>query len=238
MSTPRTPSTSSSNAGKTPLQRVSYPQTEPVNPKHKEDDISSNDEWISTHSGDTEISIHGDASSDSENDVGNNDRDSSKKIAQGVASKINQATTSASIYVNDDAGRNTQSNVDNDAGNDADNKVSNSENDIPMQNFLHTLQKKLQPTTAPVEQDDLAAGAYDCREFARTIRGNWKIIAPSLTAASGVAAVAMLTIAARGSIGDTQLSLGARFGTWIGGYFVTQATIIFGASCIPNLQCR
>jgi hypothetical protein len=222
------------NAGTPPLHRLFSPPNQRGDTKLDKDDIAANDEWISTHSGDTDISIYGDASSDSDSD----DRSSKKTIAQGVASKINQATTSASIYVNDDAGRNTQSNVDNDAGNDADNKVGKSENNIPLQNFLHTLNKTLQPTTAPVEQDDLAAGAYDCREFARTIRGNWKIIAPSLTAASGVAAVAMLTIAARGSIGDTQLSLGARFGTWIGGYFVTQATIIFGASCIPNLQCR
>ena len=229
-----TSSTSSSNAGKPSLQRPFSPPTQRVNTKLDEDDISSNDEWISTHSGDTDISIYGDASSDSDSD----DRSSKKTIAQAVVSKIRQAPTSASIYANDDAGKNVQSNVDNDAGNDADNKVRNSENNIPMQNFLHTLQTKLQPITTPVEQDDLAAGAYDCREFARTIRGNWKIIAPSLTAASGVAAVAMLTIAARGSIADTQLSFGARWGTWIGGYFMTQATIIFGATCIPNLQCR
>ena len=229
-----TASTSSSNAGKPPLQRPFSPPTQRVNTKLDEDDISSNDEWISTHSGDTDISIYGDASSDFDSD----DSSSLKTIAQAVVSKITQAPTSTLVYASDDAGKNVQSNVDNDAGNDADNKVGNSENNIPMQNFLHTLNKTLQPTTAPVEQDDLAAGAYDCREFGRTIRDNWKIIAPSLTAASGVAAVAMLTIAARGSIADTQLSFGARWGTWIGGYFMTQATIIFGATCIPNLQCR
>ena len=229
-----TSSTSSSNAGTPPLQRDSYPQDKPVNSQHKEDDILSSDEWTRTSSEDNDITTYGDTSSDSDSD----DRGSIKTIAQAVVSKINQAPTSASIYVNDDAVRNTQSNVDNDTGTDADNNVGNSENNIPMQNFLRTLQKKLPPTTAPVEQDDLAAGAYDCREFGRTIRGNWKIIAPSLTAASGVAAVAVLTIAARGSIGGTQLSLGARWGTWIAGYLMTQATIIIGTTCIPSLQCR
>jgi hypothetical protein len=229
-----TSSTSSSNAGTQSLQRGSYPQDITVNTKPKKDDISSNDEWISTHSSDTDSSFEGDASSDSENDAGNNDSSSKKATAQNGAFKMSQVGRNASIYASDDAGKNVQGNVDNDVGNDA----GNSKKDIPMQNFLHTLQQTLPPTPAPVEQDEVAAGAYDCREFARTIRGNWKIIAPTLTAASGVAAVALLTIGARGSIGGTQLSFGARWGTWIAGYLMTQATIIIGTTCIPSLQCR
>jgi hypothetical protein len=233
-----TSSTSSSNAGPQFLPRGSYPQTTPVNPKPKKDEISINDEWISTHSGDTDCSFHSDASSDSENDAGNNDSSSKKATAQNGAFKMSQVGRNASIYASDDAGKNVQGNVDNDAVNDAGNDAGNSKKDIPMQNFLHTLQQTLPPTPAPVEQDEVAAGAYDCREFARTIRGNWKIIAPTLTAASGVAAVALLTIGARGSIGGTQLSFGARWGTWIAGYLMTQATIIIGTTCIPSLQCR
>lgn len=229
-----TSSTSSSNAGSQSLQRGSYPQDITVNPKLKKDEISINDEWISTHSGDTDSSFHGDASSDSDSD----DRNSTKAIAQGGAFKMSQVPKNASIYANDDAGENVQGNVDNDVGNDADNNVGNSKNNHPMQKFLRELQEILPPATAPVEPDDAVAGAYDCREFARTIRGNWKIIAPTLTAASGVAAVAVLTIGARGSIGGTQLSFGARWGTWIAGYLMTQATIIIGTTCIPSLQCR
>jgi hypothetical protein len=233
-----TSSTSSSNAGTQSLQRGSYPQDITVNTKPKKEDISSNDEWISTHSSDTDSSFEGDASSDSENDAGNNDSSSKKATAQNGAFKMSQVGRNASIYASDDAGKNVQGNVDNDVGNDAGNDAGNSKKDIPMQNFLHTLQQTLPPTPAPVEQDEVAAGAYDCREFARTIRGNWKIIAPTLTAASGVAAVALLTIGARGSIGGTQLSFGARWGTWIAGYLMTQATIIIGTTCIPSLQCR
>ena len=229
-----TSSTSSSNAGSQSLQRGSYPQDITVNTKLKKDEISSNDEWISTHSGDTDSSFHGDASSDSDSD----DRNSTKAIAQGGAFKMSQVPKNASIYASDDAGENVQGNVDNDVGNDADNNVGNSKNNHPMQKFLRELQEILPPATAPVEPDDAVAGAYDCREFARTIRGNWKIIAPTLTAASGVAAVAVLTIGARGSIGGTQLSFGARWGTWIAGYLMTQATIIIGTTCIPSLQCR
>lgn len=233
-----TPSTPSSNVVNQTSQRDSYPQTKPVNPKPKKDEISSNDEWISTHSGDTDSSFHGDASSDSENDAGNNDRNSKKTTAQYGAFKMSQVGRNASIYASDDASKNVQGNVDNVVDNDADNNVGNSKKDHPMQNFLHTLHQTLPPTPAPGEQDEVAAGAYDCREFSRTIRGNWKIIAPTLTAASGVAAVAVLTIGARGSIGGTQLSLGARWGTWIAGYLMTQATIIIGTTCIPTLQCR
>jgi hypothetical protein len=228
-----TSSTSSSNVGNQSPRRYSSPQTKFVDPKLKEGDISSNDEWIITHSGNTDIS-YGDASSDSDSD----DRGSMKTIAHAVVSKITQAPTSASIYANDDAGENVQGNVDNDVGNDADNNDGNSKNSIEMKKIVSTLRQTLPPETAPVEPDDAVAGAYDCREFARTIRGNWKIIAPTLTAASGVAAVAVLTIGARGSIGGTQLSFGARWGTWIAGYFMTQATIIIGTTCIPSFQCR
>lgn len=229
-----TPSTQSSNVVNQTSQRDSSPQTKPVNPKLKKDEISSNDEWISTHSGDTDSSFHGDASSDSENDAGNNDRNSKKTIAQHGVSKMKQATTSSSIYASDDAVKNAKSNVDNDAGNND----GNSKNSIEMKKLVSSLKQTLSPETGLLEPDDAVAGAYDCREFARTIRGNWKIIAPTLTAASGVAAVAVLTIGARGSIGGTQLSLGARWGTWIAGYLMTQATIIIGTTCIPTLQCR
>jgi hypothetical protein len=229
-----TSSPSSSNAGSQSLQRGSYPQVTTVNTKDKTNDISSKDEWVSTTSSNTEIPIYGDALSDSDSD----DRGSMKTIAHAVVSKITQAPTSASIYANDDAGENVQGNVDNDVGNDADNNVGNLKNSIEVKKFVSTLRQTLPPETAPVEPDDAVAGAYDCREFARTIRGNWKIIAPTLTAASGVAALAVLTIGARGSIGGTQLSFGARWGTWIAGYFMTQATIIIGTTCIPSFQCR
>lgn len=230
-----TPSTPSSNVGNQSPQRNSSPQTKPVNPKLKKDEILSNDEWISTHSGNTDSSFHSDASSDSENDAGNNDRNSKETIAQHGVSKMKQATTSSSIYASDDAGKYAQGNVDNDVGNDADNNDGNSKNSIEMKKFVSTLQQTLSPETGLLEPDDAVAGAYDCREFARTIRGNWKIIAPTLTAASGVVAVAVLTIGARGSIGGTQLSLDARWGTWIVGYLMTQATIIIGTTCIPSL---
>jgi hypothetical protein len=233
-----TSSTSSSNAGSQSLQRGSYPQVTTVNTKDKTNDISSKDEWVSATSSSTEIPIYGDALSHSENDAGNNDRNSKKAIAKDGALKMSQAPTSASIYANDDAGENVQGNVDNDVGNDADNNVGNLKNSIEVKKFVSALQQTLPPATAPVEPDDAVAGAYDCREFARTIRGNWKIIAPTLTAASGVAALAVLTIGARGSIGGTQLSFGARWGTWIAGYFMTQATIIIGTTCIPSFQCR
>jgi hypothetical protein len=229
-----TSSTSSSNVGNQSPPRYSSPQTKFVDPKLKEGDISINDEWISTTSSNTEIPIYGDASSDSDSD----DRGSMKTIAHAVVSKITQAPTSASIYANDDAGENVQGNVDNDVGNDADNNVGNLKNSIEVKKFVSALQQTLPPATAPVEPDDAVAGAYDCREFGRTIRGNWKIIAPTLTAASGVAAIALLTIGARGSLGGTQLSFGARWGTWIAGYFMTQATIIIGTTCIPSFQCR
>lgn len=124
------------------------------------------------------------------------------------------------------------------ADSDADNDAGNSKKDIPMQNFLSKLNQVLLAPKTPVEQGDTYVGAYDCREFARTIRGNWKIIAPALTAASGVAAVALLTIGARGGVDGTQMSLGARWGTWFAGYAMTQATIIFGTTFIPNVQYR
>ena len=91
---------------------------------------------------------------------------------------------------------------------------------------------------APVEQDGVEPGAYDCREFARTIRGNWKIIAPTLTAASAVAAVALLTISGRGHVSGTQLSFGARWAMWVGGHLMMQASIATGCRIIPAWQGR
>lgn len=136
--------------------------------------------------------------------------------------------------------------VGNDAGNDVRNNPRNGggdntvnlEGDIPAPKFRDTSNKTRPNTPEPVEQDGVAPGAYDCREFARTIRGNWKIIAPTLTVASGTAAVALLTISGIGNVSGTQLSFGARWAMWVGGYLMTQAAIGIGSRCIPTLQGR
>ncbi len=125
----------------------------------------------------------------------------------------------------------------NDADNDADNDPGNSSQDIAMQNLLRKLRDKL-PAQAPAEHDAAVGSAYDVREFVRSIRGNWKIIAPTLTAASGVAAVALLAIGARGSVSGVALSWPERWGMWIAGYVMTQASIFIGTRCIPGFQCR
>ncbi len=128
--------------------------------------------------------------------------------------------------------------VDNDADNDADNIAQNLAQNVTMQDLLHILQRKFPANSPPVGHGTATGNAYDVREFVRSLRGNWKIIAPVLTAASGVAAVALLTVGARGSISGTQLSHVARWSTWIAGYLMTQATILVGAHCIPPFQCR
>jgi hypothetical protein len=125
---------------------------------------------------------------------------------------------------------------DNDADSDADNDAGNSKKDILIQKFLRELKEIVPAPSAVAEQDNVDIEDYDCLECARTIKGNWKIIAPTLTAVSGVAAIGLLTIGARGSVSDVQLSLGARWGTWIAGYLMTQATIIIGTSCIPSIH--
>jgi hypothetical protein len=216
------------------VQRHDHPPREDKNSEAVEDDILASDQWVSTPSDDADSFINGDAPSDSENDAGNNDRNSKKTIAQHGVSKMIQGSMSASMDASHDTSKYAQSNADN----DADNADRNSKNSIPMQNFLHTLHQIPLPITTPVEQNGVAPGAYDCLQLGRLIRGNWKIVAPALTAASGVAAVALLTIGARGSVAGTQLSLGARWATWIAGYLSTQATIIIGTTCIPSLQCR
>jgi hypothetical protein len=107
-----------------------------------------------------------------------------------------------------------------------------------MQELGDTSNESPPNTTESVEQDGVEPGAYDCREFARTIRGNWKIIAPTLTAASAAAALALLTIGGRGHVSGTQLSFGARVAMWLGGYLMAQATIVTGCVIIPTWQGR
>lgn len=124
-----------------------------------------------------------------------------------------------------------------DADNDADNDTANSSQDVAMQDLLRKLRDKL-PAKAPVGQDAAVGNSYDVREFARSIRSNWKIIAPTLTAVSGVAAVTLLTIGARGSVSGVALSLNERWGVWVAGYLMTQASIFVGTRCIPGFQCR
>ena len=64
--------------GASSTERPRYPQAGLVRPKSQEDDISTNDEWISTTSSDTVPSDGDDASSDYEKDVGDNDGNSKK----------------------------------------------------------------------------------------------------------------------------------------------------------------
>lgn len=126
---------------------------------------------------------------------------------------------------------------DSDVADDADNQAANSSQDVAMQDLLRKLRDRL-PSQAMAGDDTAADHSYDVREFARSIRGNWKIIAPTLTAASAVAAVALLTVGARGSVSGVSLSLDTRWATWIAGYLMTQASIAIGVHCIPSLRCR
>lgn len=105
--------------------------------------------------------------------------------------------------VDDDDDTDVDNDVDNDADNDADNIAQNSAQNVTMQDLLHILQRKFPANSPPVGHGTATGNAYDVREFVRSLRGNWKIIAPVLTAASGVAAVALLTVGARGSISGT-----------------------------------
>jgi len=126
---------------------------------------------------------------------------------------------------------------DSDVYDDADNQPENSSQDIAMQELLRKLREKL-PSQAMTGHDAAADHSYDLREFARTIRANWKIIAPTLTAASGVAAIALITIGTRGSVSGASLSMGTRWAAWAVGYLMMQATIVIGGHCIPSIRCR
>jgi hypothetical protein len=150
----------------------------------------------------------------------------------------NESISSNDEWITGTDSSTTASDSDNDADNDADNDIGNSKKDIPMQNFLRKLNATLPAPTAPVEEGHATGNAYDCREFARTIRGNWKIIAPTLAAASAVAGLALLTIGARGSVSGTELSFNQRWGAWASGYLMTQVSILIGSYCIPSFQCR